>query len=185
MRDQVWWYIARSGGIVALTLSGLSVVWGLLLSTKLLDGRPGPRWLLDLHRFLGGATVVFTGIHVLGLMLDSYIGFSIVEVLVPFASAWNPAAVAWGVIAFWLLLAVQISSMLMNRIPRRWWTLIHLTSYGLFWAGLVHGAAAGTDASNPLYIIGFSMLILATLFLTAYRILAVRRRPRLAALPSS
>ena len=185
MRDQLWWYVARSGGIVALALSGLSVLWGLLLSTKVLDGRPGPRWLLDLHRFLGGATVAFTGIHVAGLMLDSFVAFSLIDVLVPFASAWNPGAVAWGIIAFWLLLAVQISSMLMTRIPRKWWRIIHFTSYGLFWAGLVHGATAGTDASNPIYIVGFSLLTLATVFLTGYRVLAVRRRGRPAALASS
>ena len=185
MSEQIWWYVARSGGIVTLVLSGLSVIWGLLLSTRLLDGRPSPRWLLDLHRFLGGATVAFAGIHVAGLMLDSYVGFGITDVLIPFASAWKPAAVAWGVIAFWLLLAVQISSMLMKRIPRRWWKLIHLTSYGLFWAGLVHGATAGTDASNPVYIIGFALLILVTVFLTAYRSLSARRRRRPAAVPSS
>ena len=121
MTEQIWWYVARSGGIVALALSGLAVIWGLLLSSKILEGRPGPRWLLDLHRFLGGATVAFTFVHVAALMLDSYVSFSLVDVLVPLASAWNPVAVAWGIIAFWLLLAVQISSMLMSRIPRRWW----------------------------------------------------------------
>ena len=49
MTEQFWWYVARSCGIVALVLAGASVIWGLLLSTKLLEGRPGPRWLLDLH----------------------------------------------------------------------------------------------------------------------------------------
>ena len=57
MTEQFWWYVARSSGIVALVLAAASVIWGLLLSTKVLERRPGPRWLLDLHRWLGGCTV--------------------------------------------------------------------------------------------------------------------------------
>ena len=75
--------------------------------------------------------------------------------------------------------------MMMKRIPRRWWKLIHLSSYGLFWAGLVHGATAGTDASNPIYIAGFSLLTIATVFLTGFRILSARRSRRPVPLPST
>ncbi len=28
---EIWWYVARSGGIVALVLTGLAVIWGLAL----------------------------------------------------------------------------------------------------------------------------------------------------------
>ena len=47
------------------------------------------------------------------------------------AASWKPVEVAWGVIAFWLLLAVQASSMVMKRLPRRLWKWIHLGSYVL------------------------------------------------------
>jgi hypothetical protein len=87
--DQLWWYVARSGGLVALALSAASVLWGLLLSTRYLKSAARPKWLLDLHRFLGALTVVFTLVHVAGLMLDSFVSFSIVEVHVPFAANWK------------------------------------------------------------------------------------------------
>ena len=98
VNNQLWWYVARSGGIVAWALLAGSVLWGLALSTKVLRGRPRPNWILDLHRFLGGLALVFTGIHVGSLILDSYVHFGLVEVLVPFTGAWHPVAVAWGVI---------------------------------------------------------------------------------------
>ena len=175
MSPELWWYTARAGGIIALALSGASVVWGLLLSTRVMQGRPSPRWLLDLHRFLGGAAVLFTGIHVAALVADTTVAFGWTDVLIPFASSWNPGAVALGVVAGYLLLAVQLSSMLMKRLPRRLWKWIHLSSYGLFWLGIAHGAAAGTDAGNPIYIAAIAATTLAVLFLTTYRALMSRR----------
>ncbi len=175
MSEQLWWYVARSGGIVALALTGLSVIWGLLYSTKLLRGRPAPRWTLDLHRFLGGAAVTFTAIHVAALVLDSYVHFGWAEILIPFASEWKPAAVAWGIVTTYLLLAVQATSLLMRRIPRRWWKLVHFSSYGLFWTGLIHGITAGTDAANPLYVGASALAVVTVLWLTVYRILTQRK----------
>ena len=175
MSEQVWWYVARSGGIVALALTGMSVIWGLLYSTKLLRGRPTPRWTLDLHRFLGGAAVTFTAIHVAALVLDSYVHFGWAEILIPLASEWKPGAVAWGVVTTYLLLAVQITSLLMKRIPRGWWKLVHFSSYGLFWTGLIHGITAGTDAANPLYVGASALAVVAVLWMTVYRILTQRR----------
>ncbi len=178
MSEQIWWYIARSGGIVALALSGLSVIWGLLVGTKLLQGRPGPRWLLDLHKWLGGSAVVFTIIHVGALMLDPFVSFGLFDVLIPGASSWNPAAVAWGVVSGWLLIAVQVTSLLMKRIPKRLWKLVHMTSYGMLWTGVLHGARAGTDSGDPLYVVGVALMVLTVVFLTAYRILTARRGSR-------
>ena len=180
MSPELWWYTARSGGIVALALASAPVLWGLLLSTRVMQGRPSPRWLLDLHRFLGGMAVLFTGVHVAALVADTTIAFSWTDVLIPFASSWNPVAVSFGVVAAYLLLAVQLSSMLMKHLPRRQWKWIHLSSYGLFWLGIAHGAMAGTDAGNPVYIAGFGVSTLLVLFLTTYRLLP-RERTRPAA----
>lgn len=174
MNPQLWWYVARAGGIVALGLSGASVIWGLLLSSRIMQGRPRPAWLLDLHRFLGALTVVFTLVHVVALYLDEFVQFSVVDLLVPFASAWNTGAVAWGIIAMYLLVAIQLSSMLMKRIPRKLWKLIHMSSYGLVAAGVVHGAGAGTDATNIGYVGGVVGTIALIVYLTIYRIATAR-----------
>lgn len=172
---QLWWYVARAGGITAWALSALAVIVGLVLSGRTLAGtslasRFRPNWQLDLHRFIGTLTVVFTAVHVLALVLDSYVHFGPVEVLVPFASTWRPAAVAWGVIATYLLVAVQLTSVLRSRIPKRVWRAVHLTSYGLYAFGTVHAFTAGTDTGGtvfPAVVVATTTLVA---FLTAQRI---------------
>ena len=175
MTEQIWWYVARSSGIVAWALAAAAVAWGLLASSKILGGRLTAKWIVDLHRFLGGLTVVFVAVHLASLLADSYVEFSIADLLVPFASEWHPAAVAWGIVAFYLLIAVEVSSLGMRRIPRRWWRAVHFSSFALFATGTIHALTAGTDVANP----AFRWTVVATVaivtFLTAYRALTSRR----------
>jgi DMSO/TMAO reductase YedYZ heme-binding membrane subunit len=175
MNEKLWWFIARSTGIVAWLLIAAAVIWGLLLTTRLLDGHPAAKWLLDLHRFLGALAVAFTGLHLLGLVADSYTSFGPADLLVPFASAWKPVPVALGVVAMYLLVAVEVSSLAMRRIPRRWWRGIHMTSFGSFWLATVHGIAAGTDHTNPLLFTAYVTLAGVVMFLTLFRVMSDRR----------
>jgi predicted ferric reductase len=177
MNEKLWWYVARSTGIVAWALVAAAVIWGLLLTTRLLGGQPAPKWLLDLHRFLGGLAVVFTTLHLVGLVADTYTDFGLADLLVPLASAWKPLPVALGVVAFYLLVAVEVSSLAMRRIPRRWWRWIHLSSFGSFWLATIHGVAAGTDSSNPWLWVSYVITAGAVIFLTLLRVLADRRSP--------
>jgi hypothetical protein len=119
MRSQLLWYSARAGGIVAWALAAASVLWGLALSTHVLGRTPRPAWLFDLHRFLGGLALIFTGVHVAGVLTDTYVPFSLLNVLVPFTGSWHPGAVAWGIVGFYLLLAVELTSLARTRIPKR------------------------------------------------------------------
>ena len=156
------WYIARSSGLVAWILLAAAMLWGLLLATRVFGRNPGPKWLTDLHRFLGALAVVFTTIHIGALVADNYVQFGIKEVLVPMASPWKPVAVAAGVVAFWILLAVEISSLLMKHMPRRLWRAIHLTSFVLFLSATAHAFTAGTDAGNTIFLmlcVAFSAVI--------------------------
>ena len=142
------WYIARSAGLVAWTLLAASVVWGLILSTKVFGKRPRPAWVLDLHRYLGGLAVVFVAVHIAGIMADRYVDFGWVQTFVPLASSWRPVAVAWGVVSLYVLLAVEITSLLRHRIPETWWRRTHVASFALFVMSAIHALSAGTDAST-------------------------------------
>ncbi|MGB5756707.1 MAG: ferric reductase-like transmembrane domain-containing protein [Acidimicrobiales bacterium] len=177
MNEQVWWFVARSGGIVAWALVTLSVCWGLMLSTKAAATATQPRRLLDLHRFLGGLSVAFTAVHIVGLVADNYVHFGWLELLVPWASEWKPTATAWGVVAFYLLLAVQGTSLFMKRIPRSIWRHIHRTSFGLYVFATVHGLQAGTDTGNDWYRIAMLASINVVAFLMILLILAKRTPP--------
>jgi hypothetical protein len=96
--NQLWWYVARAGGLLSWALLAGAVLWGLALSSRAFGKRPRPAWLLDLHRYLGGLALVFLGVHVVAIVLDGYVHFGLSQVLVPFASTWHPGAVAWGIV---------------------------------------------------------------------------------------
>jgi DMSO/TMAO reductase YedYZ heme-binding membrane subunit len=168
MASQLWWYVARSSGIVSWALLAASVLWGLALSTKATSARPA--WLLDLHRYLGGLAVVFTATHVAAIVLDSYVHFGPTDVLVPLASAWHPVAVAWGIVAMYLVVAVEGTSLLRRRLTKRAWRLTHLLSFPLFVVATLHGLSAGTDSATPLMRYGLLGTTCAIFGLTFVRV---------------
>jgi len=182
MNSQIWWYLARSGGIVAWALLAASVLWGLAMTTRVLGPKPRPNWMLDLHRWLGGLALTFTGLHVSGLVLDSYVHFGPVEVLVPFTGDYRPTAVAWGIIGGYLLLAVQATSLLKKHMPHKAWRWTHTLSFPLFAVATVHGLTAGTDATGTLLWGSMLAASIAVLALTAARLDQVvqKRQDRLA-----
>lgn len=167
--SHLWWYVARSGGLVSWALAAATILWGLALSTRALGARPKAPWLLDLHRFLGGLTVVFVGVHLVGLWADTYVQFGARELFVPFASTWRPGAVAWGIVAFYLLLAVELTSLVMNRLPKKLWKGVHFTSYALFVFGTVHLFTAGTDHTNLAVRWATIAIVAGVVFFTVYR----------------
>jgi predicted ferric reductase len=142
------WYVARASGIVSWILVTTSILWGLLLSARVLNRHTAPGWLLDLHRYLGALSIVFTGVHIAGLVGDNWMKIGWGEVLIPMRSAWRPGAVAWGVAAFYMLVAIEITSLLKSRIPRKLWRATHYVSFPLFIACTVHGVQSGKDAHH-------------------------------------
>jgi DMSO/TMAO reductase YedYZ heme-binding membrane subunit len=174
--NQLFWYTARAGGIVAWGLLAASVIWGLWLSGRVRPLGARPAWILDLHRFLGGLATIFVGVHVGSILLDSYTSFGLTDVLVPFASSWHPVAVAWGVVAMYVLLTVELTSLARQRLPQRLWRTLHVASLPLFVLSTIHYVVAGTDASNPVSLaaIGLSTAAIGVLF--ARRMQEVRAR---------
>lgn len=178
MNEQLWWHIARAGGIVAWALLTVSVVLGLVLSTVIAGRRAPKPWLLAQHRYLGVLAIVMTGIHMAALVADSYVQFDVVDLLVPFAARWRPGAVAWGVVALWLLLAVEITSLLRRRIPKRAWRWVHLSALPLFAVATAHTLTAGSDASHPAVVWTALVAVNVVAFLVVVRIVLERRPAR-------
>ncbi|MSO79958.1 MAG: hypothetical protein EXQ79_10190 [Acidimicrobiia bacterium] len=165
MTQPMWWYTVRASGIVAWAVLTASVVWGLWLSAKPAR-RPRASWVLDLHRFLGPLGLVFIGVHLVGLSFDRFVGFSVPELTIPFASDWEPSAVAWGVVAMYLVLAIEVTSLAMRLLPRRVWHAVHLLSIVAYGLTTAHGFTAGTDAGSVWFLvfgIGSTALVVAML----------------------
>jgi len=173
---QTSWFLARASGLVAWAIVTATLLVGLGLSTRLVRRHGMPAQLLDLHRFLGVLSLVFVAVHLGGLWLDSFVYFGPRQFFVPFASQWRPAATAWGVVTLYFMLAIQVTSWAMKRIPRRLWRAVHFTSFVLFVTATLHGFQAGTDARNLLLewlcLTGVTLVV----FMCVFRILTPRRR---------
>jgi predicted ferric reductase len=173
--EKLYWYMARAGGLTSWWLVALTVFWGLMLSTRVARGRATPAWLLDLHRFMGGLSVVFLGLHIAGLMGDKWLHLTVKEALVPMAARVKPLALAWGVIGLYLMVAIEVTSLLMTRLPRKVWRFVHSSAFLLFLLSTVHAFAAGSEAKN--IAVQWTAMSFGAMFtfLMVYRALMPRR----------
>jgi DMSO/TMAO reductase YedYZ heme-binding membrane subunit len=140
--------------------------------------------MLDLHRFLGGMTVLFVALHLVALSFDSFVGFDWDDLFIPYASAWRPGAVALGIVALYLLLAVEVTSLLMRHLGRGLWHGIHLFSFAVFVAITLHALYAGADAQEPL-VLGFAIASSTSVAALCIVRVALRRSRRGSVRPST
>jgi hypothetical protein len=166
MTDELWWQVIRGSGLVAWTLLAADVLVGLAMST----GWVPVRRARPVHAWIGGLAMGALGLHLVSLAADNYLTFTLTDLLVPFASDWSPGAVAWGVGALYLVVAVEVSSLLRAHLPVRWWRAVHSASFVAFWLATMHAVSAGTDVSVPLVASTVVATIVAVLGLLLVRI---------------
>jgi DMSO/TMAO reductase YedYZ heme-binding membrane subunit len=147
--EQMWWYATRAAGLMTWLTATAAVIVGLALSLRIVRSRTGP-WVLDLHRYLGGLSTVFLIAHVGTLYADSYVEFGPRELFIPGEATWETEAMAWGIIAAWILIAVEITSLLRPHFGKTVWRAIHSLSVVTVAAGGYHAWAAGSDVHNPI-----------------------------------
>jgi methionine sulfoxide reductase heme-binding subunit len=142
------WYAARAGGMVAFALLTVGVLLGLALSgrARLKDW---PRFALeDVHRFVGLLAGTFVAIHVGVLLFQSYVPFSLTDLVIPFAASWKPLPTAIGVIAMELMVALALTNRYRRELPYVFWRRAHYANFAVWAFALVHGIASGTDTST-------------------------------------
>jgi DMSO/TMAO reductase YedYZ heme-binding membrane subunit len=176
MNPQTWWFLSRASGMTAGILLVLSLIWGVLLSTRVLKPADRPAWLLAMHRWFAGMAVTATAVHLIALVADNYVYFGAKELFVPMSSPWKAGPVAFGIVAFYLMVLVQATSLMMRRLPKRLWRAIHMSSYAMVWLVLVHGALAGTDATMRVYQVVALILIISAVTAAMLRVNLGRHR---------
>ena len=129
-----------------------------------------------MHEYLPILGVVFAAFHALALLGDTYIGFNIWQILVPFTSPYEPFWTGLGSLAFYLFLALIVSFYIRKKIGQKVWRVFHYTTYLAFLTALLHGVMAGSDSGT----LGMRVLYLVTggisLFLVYYRMLSYAPR---------
>jgi sulfoxide reductase heme-binding subunit YedZ len=143
-----FWYLARGTGIVALILLTLTLALG--VANVLRMRIPGaPRFVtLGIHRSVSLLAVVFVAVHVLTTVADGYVPISLASAVIPFSSGYRPFWVGLGAIAFDLLLALVITSVLRRRVGYRTWRLVHWSAYACWPIAFVHALGTGTDTGT-------------------------------------
>jgi methionine sulfoxide reductase heme-binding subunit len=142
------WYAARAGGMVAFALLTVGVLFGLVLSGRARSAE-WPRFAVeDVHRFVGLLAGTFVAIHVLVLLLQSYVPFSLADLVVPFAASWKPIPTALGVVGMELMVALALTNRFRSELPYRFWRRAHYLNFAVWLFALVHGIASGTDTSS-------------------------------------
>ena len=165
-----FWYLSRAAGFVAYLLLWGSMVWGLLLSSKIGKGRLRPPALLDAHEFLSNVALGFAFFHGLVLMGDRYLSFPLSAVLVPFASSYKTILVAAGQLGLWFSVAVGLTFYVRKQIGQRTWRRFHYVSFVAFWAVFIHATLMGTDSKFLVVKMMYLLTVGAVLFLTFFRI---------------
>jgi DMSO/TMAO reductase YedYZ heme-binding membrane subunit len=92
--------------------------------------------------------MVFLVVHIVTTLVDSYVPTGWFSALVPLTSKYEPVHVALGAVAFDLILAVWVSSLLKARIANRSWRFIHWFSWLALASALAHSFLTGTDSRS-------------------------------------
>lgn len=164
------WYAARASGIAAYVVLSAVVCIGLTLGGKAQSTR-WPRFAVeDIHRFGGLLVGSLIGVHVAAIALDSFLPFSIVQLVVPFTARYRPLSTGLGIFAAEVLLALAITNHYRKRMPYRLWRLAHYANFAVWGLASVHGILAGTDRSASWLAILYGASIALVLALIAWRV---------------
>ncbi len=178
---QIPWAVSRASGLAAFAVLSASVIMGLLISTKASDGLLSRPFVFDMHQFLSVTSLVLVSVHAGSLLFDGFLNFTPLDVLVPFVSPYQPAAIGVGIIAAWLCAITTASFWMRSRIGQKRWRTLHYITFLAYAAGLWHGLAAGTDTRLPLVYWGYIFSLAAVTALTVLRVSGYKKVTRRAA----
>lgn len=171
------WYVTRASGLVAAVLLLLLMISGVSLITgqhyKFME--PLKAWAN--HRVLGISFALATLVHVLSLLFDKFITFKLSDVFLPFASSYKPVqlgglhlgsfGVAAGILAFYLMAIIVITSLTIIDKSPLVWRLFHFLSYLVMASIFIHALLIGSDIKNliirvlwwltAILVVGFSL----------------------------
>jgi len=177
--DIPWtWVLIRATGVGAWLALTAVVAWGLTVRAVKAAGKPFSR-ALSLHRWLGTIALLLVVVHMALLLVDTYEPFTIVGLLVPMAATWEPVAVAFGTVAFWLMVPTWLLGRLRRHWGDRWFLRVHTLAYAAWPLATAHYVLAGTDAlalwSLALLIAGTAVIVVLLLAQTSREPVTVDR----------
>ena len=147
-----------------------SVVYGLLLSTKILDAIAHRPVSFALHQDLAAIGLGLAGVHAVLLGLDATVPFSLGDMLIPFVAPYRPLWVGIGQLSLYVIAIVVASFYLRRRIGQRAWRLLHYVTFLSFAGATAHGILSGSDSGTAWAWWSYVGATALVVFLTGYRI---------------
>ncbi len=163
------WYTVRGTGfaglflLIVLMISGIGHATG--LTYKFIE--PVKAWAI--HKAMGIMLLVAIGLHIFALYFDSFVSFSIANIIVPFSSSYTNGvkffginlgfvAVTAGILAMYGAILVVASSLGWIDSKKPLWRKLHYVSYGIVPLVFIHALGTGSDLKDGLA--RFAMLVI-------------------------
>lgn len=172
------WYIIRGAGFAAAAILILLMLSGIGQVTGILYRWIEPVKLWTIHKALGIALLVAIAIHGGFLLIDHYVHFNIIQLLLPFDSKYNNGtqvfglplgnlAVTFGILAMYGAVIIVISSLFWIDSKKKTWKFLHYLSYFVMAFVFVHALYVGTDLRYGLFravwVLAIILIIIAVI----------------------
>jgi predicted ferric reductase len=174
------WYVTRAAGFLAaislvlLILSGIGFITG--TSFRFLE--PLTAWAT--HKAIAYIFAISGTIHVIALLFDKYVPFTIAQALVPFLSHYRQISiaghhfgslyVALGVFSLYFVLAIILTSIFwMDKKPHTW-KIFHFLSYLTIVFVFFHALYLGTDLAHGVFRVIWIVLGILIAIAIVYRL---------------
>ena len=179
--DAPWvWYSARVAGILGFIFLWLTIFLGLSIRNPILKKIIEPIYSFDFHCFTAAMSVFWALVHGTVLIFDPKLGFRLKDVFLPFVSQTtlvDPKYLALGIISFYLMAIMTITSYLKKRLNHKFWRVLHFLNPIAFVFVIIHGYMNGTDMKN--FYVGaaflFSSFLLVFIYLFSLVFSIIRR----------
>jgi len=155
------WYVVRAAGFISVGLLILLMISGIGLVTGLTFRffEPIKAWVI--HRALALALCASVAIHVIFLLFDHFVPFSLVQVLVPFTATYKRMTihglhvgslwVALGILSMYGIVIVVLSSLSIIERNKGIWKKLHYVSYAVMLFIFFHALYLGSDLAYGLF----------------------------------
>jgi methionine sulfoxide reductase heme-binding subunit len=163
------WYLTRTMGVAAYVALSFSVILGMLRSVARKSSER-ISWIVDeLHQFVATLAGLFVFGHLVVLLFDPFLPFSLLNLLLPIHEPYKPSGVAYGIFGFYSVVLLLVTSWLRKRIRYSWWRGIHYVSFFSFAMVTLHGWFTGSDSGEPWMRAIYAFATSAVVFLTLVR----------------
>jgi len=146
------WHALRAAGFVTYLLFWTSAMTGMAFYLRLRVPPLRQSALFEIHRVTGVLAAAFLAAHLVAVLVDPWINFGLVDVLVGATAPYRPLALFFGAAAAWSLGIVTVTTATAGRFLYATWLNIHRLAFPGYVLALLHGLLAGTDSPNPLVL---------------------------------